>query len=223
MLPLRGVGGGGELRHQHRIFALGGGSVLCVHSSDRQFRGRCRERSDDHAERRWWPREPGCCGESSVSDVFRPVRGYAERCSGGCGEQHGKLQAVHFVDRHRRDQRVGVSDRPKPNDVPDGRANARRFGICFVAVYFSPVSLGAKQAALTISDNASPGTQLVVLTGTAVGPTAVLSVTSLAIGQQNAGSASAPQAITVVKHRERIAHDSLHFAYRHEQRGVLGK
>jgi hypothetical protein len=68
---------------------------------------------------------------------------------------------------------------------------------CFIALTFSPASLGSKQAALTISDNASPGIQQVVLSGTAVAPTAIVSVSSLAFGLQNVGTTSAPQTVTL--------------------------
>jgi hypothetical protein len=81
--------------------------------------------------------------------------------------------------------------------VAGGPALAPAGPSCAISVIFSPASLGAKVAALMISDNASPSTQQVVLSGTALGPTAVLSVNSLTFGVQNVGSSSTPQPITL--------------------------
>jgi hypothetical protein len=68
---------------------------------------------------------------------------------------------------------------------------------CFIAVTFAPTSLGSKVAAVVISDNASPSTQQVVLTGAAVGPSETLSASNLAFGSQNVGTTSAPQSVTL--------------------------
>jgi centrosomal CEP192-like protein len=68
---------------------------------------------------------------------------------------------------------------------------------CTVTVNFTPSTTGTKNASLSLSDNATGSPQTVSLTGTAVGPTIVLSASSLNFGSQPAGTTSSAQTVTV--------------------------
>ena len=68
---------------------------------------------------------------------------------------------------------------------------------CTVAINFTPVSSGTKNASLSVADNAAGSPQTVSLTGTAVAPAIMLSATSLNFGPQAAGTTSAPQNVTL--------------------------
>jgi hypothetical protein len=72
---------------------------------------------------------------------------------------------------------------------------------CTLSLTFKPVSTGAKVASVTLTDNASGSPQSVALTGTGTSgggtPAATLSATSLAFGNQSAGSTSASKSVTV--------------------------
>lgn len=71
---------------------------------------------------------------------------------------------------------------------------------CTLSVTFSPTTIGAKTAAITLTDNAGDSPQSANLTGTGASPptpVASLSTTSLTFGSRNVNSASAAQVITV--------------------------
>lgn len=68
---------------------------------------------------------------------------------------------------------------------------------CTVMIAFTPASVGAKNATLNLSDNASGTPQMVALTGTGVSSSITLSATSLNFGSQPAGTASAAQPVTL--------------------------
>ncbi|MGB8525116.1 MAG: choice-of-anchor D domain-containing protein [Candidatus Acidiferrales bacterium] len=68
---------------------------------------------------------------------------------------------------------------------------------CTVTINFAPVSSGTKTATLSLSDNASGSPQTISLTGTAVAPAITLSASSLTFSAQPAGTASAPQNVTL--------------------------
>jgi subtilase family serine protease len=69
---------------------------------------------------------------------------------------------------------------------------------CTVLTRFAPTALGARSATLIFTNNASPTTQSVALTGTGVSPTTLaLSATSLSFASQASGSSSAAQAVTL--------------------------
>ncbi len=69
---------------------------------------------------------------------------------------------------------------------------------CTISVKFSPASVGAETALLSVYDNASGSPQTVALTGVGAGaPQAQLSVNSLDFGDQPVGKQSAPQTIAV--------------------------
>ena len=68
---------------------------------------------------------------------------------------------------------------------------------CTVTINFVPLSIGTKNGSLSLSDNAAGSPQTVSLTGTAVAPAITLSASSLSFGSQPAGTASAPQNVTL--------------------------
>ena len=70
---------------------------------------------------------------------------------------------------------------------------------CTISVTFKPPAAGTLTAAVTLTDNASSGTQSVSLSGTgaSTAPSASLSPTNLTFGSQTVGSTSAAQTITL--------------------------
>ncbi|PYV27680.1 MAG: hypothetical protein DMG24_04075 [Acidobacteria bacterium] len=71
---------------------------------------------------------------------------------------------------------------------------------CKISLTFTPSASGSRSATLSITDNASGSPQTVGLSGTgttATAPTASLSPTSLSFGNQNVGSTSTAQAVTL--------------------------
>jgi sugar lactone lactonase YvrE len=69
---------------------------------------------------------------------------------------------------------------------------------CVIHGHFAPTSTGALSAAVTITDNAAGSPQSVALTGTGTTSTTVsLSATSVAFGNELAGSLSASQSVTL--------------------------
>ena len=68
---------------------------------------------------------------------------------------------------------------------------------CTISVTFTPSASGARTASLTVADNASGSPQSVSLTGTGMAPTVTLSPSSLSFGQQNTGTTSAAQTVTL--------------------------
>jgi hypothetical protein len=68
---------------------------------------------------------------------------------------------------------------------------------CTIKVTFKPTALGTRTGVLTCTDNASPTTQTVKLTGTGEGPVVSLSPTSLTFASQTVGTSSSPQRVTL--------------------------
>jgi hypothetical protein len=68
---------------------------------------------------------------------------------------------------------------------------------CTISVTFTPATAGTRTGAVTITDNAVDSPQTISLTGTGVPATLTLSTTSLTFGEQNVGTTSAPQTVTV--------------------------
>jgi hypothetical protein len=68
---------------------------------------------------------------------------------------------------------------------------------CTLSVTFTPTVAGSETATLTITDNASPATQTVNLTGTGTGPLVSLSPTSLTFPGQQVGTSSSAQSVTL--------------------------
>ena len=68
---------------------------------------------------------------------------------------------------------------------------------CTINVQFTPSVTGTRTGTISIADNASGSPQTISLTGTGVLPTAALSPSSLAFGNQTDNTTSAAQAVTV--------------------------
>jgi subtilase family serine protease len=70
-------------------------------------------------------------------------------------------------------------------------------GSCTVTVGFKPAATGALSASLVFTDNSSPTTQTVSLTGTGTAPTATLSASTLTFSGTLKGTAAANQTVTI--------------------------
>jgi hypothetical protein len=70
-------------------------------------------------------------------------------------------------------------------------------GSCTINVTFTPSQTGARNGAITVSDNASPATQTASLTGTGAGPAATRSPVSLTFATQAVGTSSSAQTVTL--------------------------
>jgi hypothetical protein len=68
---------------------------------------------------------------------------------------------------------------------------------CTIAVTFNPTATGSRSASITITDNATPATQTVSLSGTGAQSQATLSPSSLSFGNQVWNTATASQAISL--------------------------
>ena len=68
---------------------------------------------------------------------------------------------------------------------------------CIVNLTFTPPALGARSATITFTDDASPTTQVVNLTGTGVFPQATPTPSPVAFGNQRLNTASAAQTLTL--------------------------
>jgi hypothetical protein len=68
---------------------------------------------------------------------------------------------------------------------------------CTISVTFTPTATGARTASVSIADNASGSPQTVSLTGTGTVPLAGVSPLSLAFGNQNLGTTSPAQLVTL--------------------------
>lgn len=68
---------------------------------------------------------------------------------------------------------------------------------CVISVTFTPTAIGARTGFITIADNAGNSPQQVALSGTGYGAGANLVPTSLNFGNQNVGTTSPPQTVTL--------------------------
>jgi len=68
---------------------------------------------------------------------------------------------------------------------------------CTIMVGFTPSAVGARTAAITLTDNAADSPETITLTGSGVAPAVTLAPTSLTFASQATGSTSAAQAITL--------------------------
>jgi hypothetical protein len=68
---------------------------------------------------------------------------------------------------------------------------------CAIQVTFTPTAAGSRNGTLSITDNAAGSPQSVSLTGTGIMPVANLSPTSLTFGNQNVGTTSTAQTVTL--------------------------
>jgi hypothetical protein len=82
---------------------------------------------------------------------------------------------------------------------PTGGGTVMVAGTCQVGVQFSPQIAGPRSAALNFADNAAGTPQQVPLSGTGVAsPNLQVAPTSLTFAAQSAGTASAPQTVTIL-------------------------
>ena len=68
---------------------------------------------------------------------------------------------------------------------------------CTLSVTFKPTAAGTRTGAVTITDNATPTTQTISLTGTGTAPVVSLSPTSLTFPAQKVGTSSSAQSVTL--------------------------
>ena len=70
-------------------------------------------------------------------------------------------------------------------------------GSCSISVTFTPSAIGSRAASVTVTDNAGGSPQTVSLSGTGSAPAASLAPTSLTFNNQNLGTTSAAQTVTL--------------------------
>jgi hypothetical protein len=71
-------------------------------------------------------------------------------------------------------------------------------GSCSIGVIFNPTAIGTRSATITINDNAGAGQQTVPVSGTGIGlPVVTLSPTTLTFANQNVGTSSTSQPVTL--------------------------
>ena len=94
---------------------------------------------------------------------------------------------------------TNAADYAQSNTCPLSPATLAATASCAISVTFTPSANGARAATLSISDNASGSPQSVPLTGTGVtsAPSVTLNPTSLSFGNQNVGTTSAAQTVTL--------------------------
>ncbi|MGD0693506.1 MAG: choice-of-anchor D domain-containing protein [Terriglobia bacterium] len=68
---------------------------------------------------------------------------------------------------------------------------------CVISVTFTPTAVGSRTGSISVSDNSANSPQSVALSGTGYGAGANLVPTSLNFGNQNVGSTSPPQTVTL--------------------------
>ncbi len=85
-------------------------------------------------------------------------------------------------------------DFSQTNNCGDGLGSGAS---CTINVTFTPSQTGARSGAITVSDNASPATQTISLTGTGTGAQVNLAPSSLTFSQQLVGTSSSPQSLTL--------------------------
>ena len=94
---------------------------------------------------------------------------------------------------------TNASDFAQTNTCPSGSSTLAAGSSCTISVTFTPGANGARSATLVLSDTAKSSPQSVALSGTgaAAAPAVSLSPTSVNFGNQNVGSASSAQAVTL--------------------------
>ena len=94
---------------------------------------------------------------------------------------------------------ANTSDFAQSNTCPISPATLAASTSCTLNVTFTPSTNGAKSAGVSISDNAAGSPQAISLLGTGVtaAPVATLNPTSVTFGNQNIGTSSSTQAITL--------------------------
>lgn len=76
-----------------------------------------------------------------------------------------------------------------------GRVAAR--ASCVLSITFTPTAVGTRSGSITLTDDASPGTQIIALSGTGVLSGVTLSASSVTFPNQGVGTTSAAQTVTL--------------------------
>jgi hypothetical protein len=94
---------------------------------------------------------------------------------------------------------TNASDFAQTNNCPTGSNTLAIGASCNVNVTFDPGAAGSRSANLTLTDNANDSPQTAALSGTGVAtaPGVALSPGSLSFGNQNTGTTSSPQTVTL--------------------------
>jgi len=94
---------------------------------------------------------------------------------------------------------TNASDFAQTNTCPSGSNTLAAGSSCTVSVTFTPGALGARTGSLTFTDNATHSPQSVALSGTGVNPAPLVSLspTTINFGNQNVGSSSNAQTVTL--------------------------
>ena len=94
---------------------------------------------------------------------------------------------------------VNAADFAQTNTCPISPTTLAAGANCAISVTFTPAASGARSASVSIADNASGSPQSVPLTGTGVTPApgVALNPTSVNFGNQNVGTTSAAQTVTL--------------------------
>ena len=94
---------------------------------------------------------------------------------------------------------TNAADFTQTNTCPASPSTLAANATCAISVTFTPSASGARSASISLSDNASDSPQSAPLSGTGVtaAPSVTLTPTSVGFGNQNVGTTSATQTITL--------------------------
>ena len=94
---------------------------------------------------------------------------------------------------------TNATDFAQTNTCPIGSNTLASGSSCTISVTFTPGATGARSASLTFTDNAAGSPQSVALSGTGFTPAPAVSLnpTSVSFGNQNVGSSSQAQTVTL--------------------------
>ena len=93
---------------------------------------------------------------------------------------------------------ITAGDFAKTSNCPLSPSTLATNSNCSISVIFTPTAVGTRSATITINDNAGAGQQTVPVSGTGIGlPAVTLSPTSLTFANQNVGTSSASQPVTL--------------------------
>ena len=94
---------------------------------------------------------------------------------------------------------TNAADFAQTNTCPSGANTLAAGSSCTISLTFTPGTLGTRSASLTLTDNATDSPQSVALTGAGAiaTPLVNLSPTSVSFGNQNVGTSSSTQAVTL--------------------------
>ncbi|HLY63749.1 MAG TPA: choice-of-anchor D domain-containing protein [Terriglobia bacterium] len=89
-----------------------------------------------------------------------------------------------------------------PTSCPYMGGSVAAAGTCTIDVTFSPTAVGTRLGTVTVTDDGSPKTQMISLsgngvTGTGSGPSVTISPSSLSFGNRNVGTTGPPKSVTL--------------------------